>query len=100
MPTYTFEIIETGEQYDEMMKISERDDYIKNNPQVKPVMTAPNFVGDHIVKRMDGGMKETLQKIAEKNPNTPLADRFSSKSAKDIQKEKVVKKYNLKDTIV
>ena len=100
MPTYTFEIIETGEQYDEMMKISERDDYIKNNPQVKPVMTAPNFVGDHIVKKMDGGMNETLQKIAERNPNTPLADRFSSKSAKDIQKEKVVKKYNLKDTIV
>ena len=100
MPTYTFEIIETGEQYDEMMKISERDDYIKNNPQVKPVMTAPNFVGDHIVKKMDGGMNETLQKIADRNPNTPLADRFSSRSSKDIQKEKVVKKYNLKDTIV
>ena len=32
MPTYTFEIIETGEQYDEMMKISEKDDYLKNNP--------------------------------------------------------------------
>ena len=100
MPTYTFEIIETGEQYDEMMKISERDDYIKNNPQVKPVMTAPNFVGDHIIKKMDGGMKETLQKIADKNPNTPLADRFSRRATKDIQKEKVVKKYNLKDTIV
>ena len=51
MPTYTFEIIETGEQYDEMMKISEKDDYLKDNPQVKPVMTAPNFVGDHIVKK-------------------------------------------------
>jgi len=100
MPTYTFEIIETGEQYDEMMKISERDDYIKNNPQVKPVMTAPNFVGDHIIKKMDGGMKETLQKIADRNPNTPLADRFSKRSAKDIQKEKVVKKYNLKDTLL
>ena len=100
MPTYTFEIIETGEQYDEMMKISERDDYIKNNPQVKPVMTAPNFVGDHIVKKMDGGMNETLQKIAERNPNTPLADRFSRRSSKDIKKENIVKKYNLKDTIV
>ena len=100
MPTYTFEIIETGEQYDEMMKISERDDYIKNNPQVKPVMTAPNFVGDHIIKKMDGGMNETLQKIAERNPNTPLADRFSRRSSKDIKKENIVKKYNLKDTIV
>ena len=100
MPTYTFEIIETGEQYDEMMKISEKDDYLKDNPQIKPVMTAPNFVGDHIVKKMDGGMNETLQKIAERNPNTPLADRFSRRSAKDIQKDSIVKKYNLKDTIV
>lgn len=100
MPTYTFEIIETGEQYDEVMKIAEKDDYLKNNPKIKPVMTAPHFVGDHIVKKMDGGMNETLQKIAERNPNTPLADRFSRRSAKDIKKENIVKKYNLKDTIV
>jgi len=100
MTTYTFEIIETGEQYDEMMKISEKDDYLKDNPQIKPVMTAPHFVGDHIIKKMDGGMKETLQKIAERNPNTPLADRFSRRSAKDIQKENIVKKYNLKDTLL
>jgi hypothetical protein len=98
MPTYTFEIIETGEQYDEVMKIAEKDDYLKNNPKIKPVMTAPHFVGDHIIKKMDGGFKETLQKIAEKNPNTPLADRFSRRSAKDIKKENIVKKYNLKDT--
>ena len=45
-------------------------------------------------------MKETLQKIADKNPNTPLADRFSRKSAKDIKRDKVVDKYNLKDTLV
>ena len=100
MPTYTFEIIETGEQYDEVMKIAEKDDYLKNNPKIKPVMTAPHFVGDHIIKKMDGGMNETLQKIAERNPNTPLADRFSRRSAKDIKKENIVKKYNLKDTIV
>ncbi|MGY9008022.1 MAG: hypothetical protein ACKVI2_05215 [Candidatus Pelagibacterales bacterium] len=98
MPTYTFEIIETGEQYDEVMKIAEKDDYLKNNPKIKPVMTAPHFVGDHIIKKMDGGFKETLEKIAEKNPNTPLADRFSRRSAKDIKKENIVKKYNLKDT--
>ena len=98
MPTYTFEIIETGEQYDEVMKIAEKDDYLKNNPKIKPVMTAPHFVGDHIIKKMDGGMNETLQKIAERNPNTPLSDRFSRRSAKDIKKENIVKKYNLKDT--
>ena len=100
MPTYTFKNKDTGEVFDKIMKIAEKPEYLKNNPNIEAVLTAPNFVGDHIVKKMDGGMKETLQKIADRNPNTPLADRFSRRSAKDIQKQKVVKKYNLKDTIV
>ena len=100
MPVYTFHNKETGEYYDKFMKISERETYLNDNPQVESIISAPAIVGDHVVKRMDGGMKETLQKIADKNPNTPLADRFSRRSSKDIQKEKVVKKYNLKDTIV
>ena len=88
MPTYTFEDKETGEVFDKLMKISEKEQYLKDNPNLKPVLTAPNFVGDHIVKRMDGGMKETLQKIADKNPNTPLADRFSRRSTKRYSKTK------------
>ncbi len=100
MPTYTFENKDTGEVFDKVMKISEKEQYLKDNSNIKSVITAPNFVGDHIIKKMDGGMKETLQKIAEKNPNTPLADRFSRKTIKDIKRDKVVKKYNLKDTLV
>ena len=91
---------DTGEVFDKIMKIAEKPEYLENNPNIEAVLTAPNFVGDHIIKKMDGGMKETLQKIADKNPNTPLADRFSRKSAKDIQRDKVVDKYNLKDTLV
>jgi hypothetical protein len=100
MPTYTFKNKDTGETYDKMLKIAEKEQYLKDNPNIQSVLTAPNFVGDHIIKKMDGGMKETLQKIAEKNPNTPLADRFTRKSSKDIKKDKVVKKYNLKDTLM
>ena len=53
MPTYTFEDKETGEVFDKLMKISEKEQYLKDNPNLKPVLTAPNFVGDHIVKRME-----------------------------------------------
>ena len=56
MPTYTFEIIETGEQYDEMMKISERDDYIKNNPQVKPVISMV-----HRIQNRSSGYTKTVE---------------------------------------
>jgi len=95
MPTYTFEDKETGEVFDEIMKISEKEQYLKDNPNLKPVLTAPNFVGDHIVKKMDGGMKEVFSKIADAHPNTPIADRFSRKSIADVKRDKVVKKYNL-----
>ena len=80
------------------MKIAEKEPYLKDNPDLSSVLNATNFVGDHIVKKMDGGMKETLQKIADKNPNT-LAIGFLG-GHKDIKREKVVKKYNLKDTLV
>jgi hypothetical protein len=100
MPTYTFKNKDTGEVFDKIMKIAEKPEYLENNPHIEKVLTAPHFVGDHIIKKMDGGMKETLQKIADKNPNTPLADRFSRKTAKEVQSDKVVGKYNLKDTLL
>ena len=49
------------------MKISEKEQYLKDNPNLKPVLIIPNFVGDHIVKRMDDGMKEVFSKIND-NP--------------------------------
>ena len=95
MPTYTFEDKDTGEVFDKLMKISEKEQYLKDNPNLKPVLTAPNFVGAHIVKRMDGGMEEVFSKIGDAHPNSPIADRFSRKSIADQRKDKVVKKYNL-----
>ena len=66
MPTYTFKNKDTGEVFDKIMKIAEKPEYLKDNPNIEAVLTAPHFVGDHIIKKMDGGMKETLQKIADK----------------------------------
>ena len=100
MPTYTIKNKDTGEVFDKVMKIAEKPEYLENNPNIKSVLTAPHFVGDHIIRKMDGGFKETLQKIAEKNPNTPLADRFSRRTAKEVKQDRVVGKYNLKDTLV
>ena len=45
------------------------------------------LVGDHVVKRMDGGMKEVFSKSGDAHPNSPLADRFSSGgSNNDVEK--------------
>ena len=77
MPTYTIRNKEFGTQKDVFCTYSELQDMLKNE-SLEQVLSAPALVGDHVVKRMDGGMKEVFSKIADKHTNTPLADRFGS----------------------
>ena len=91
MPTYTFKNNKTGEIFDKVMKIAEKEPYLKDNPDLSSVFNATNFVGDHIVKKMDGGMKETLQKIADKNPNTPRQIGFLGGQQKISRKKRSLK---------
>ena len=87
MPTYTFYNKDTDEQFDEFMSWREREKYLKDNPHIEPMLTTAALVGDHIVNKMDGGMKETFSRIAEAHPNSPLADRFGDN--RTIAKKKV-----------
>ena len=96
MPTYTFYDTETDEQFEDFMSWSERENYLKDNPHIEPMLTTAALVGDHIVNRMDGGMKETFSRIAEAHPNSPLADRFgSSRNSKQKKIENIGKKHGL-----
>ena len=96
MPTYTFYNTETDEQFDDFMSWSQRENYLKDNPHIEPMLTTAALVGDHIVNKMDGGMKETFSRIAEAHPNSPLSDRFGSgRSGKSRKVENVGKKHGL-----
>ena len=96
MPTYTFYNKDTDKQFDEFMSWSEREKYLKDNPHIEPMLTTAALVGDHIVNKMDGGMKETFSRIAEAHPNSPLSDRFGSgRSGKSRKVENVGKKHGL-----
>ena len=96
MPTYTFYNSETDEQFDDFMSWSQRETYLKENPHIKPMLTTAALVGDHIIMKTDGGMKETFSRIAEAHPNSPLSDRFGSgRSGKSRKVENVGKKHGL-----
>ena len=80
MPTYSFRTKETGEIFDQIMRIAEREEFLKQNPHLETAITgAPAFTGDHItaVKKYDTGFKEVLQRIHEKTPGSQL-DKSSS----------------------
>ena len=77
MPTYTIRNKQFGTEKDVLCSYSELQEMLKSD-DIEQVLSAPALVGDHVVKRMDGGMIEVFSKIGDKHPGSPLADRFSS----------------------
>jgi hypothetical protein len=95
MPVYTFENIKTGKEYTEHMSMSELDDYLKKNKNIRQIFTSLNIVGGvaGLTHKPDSGWNDTLQKIAEKHPGTPLAEKFKKKSIKEIKTKQVIDKH-------
>jgi len=75
MPTYVFRNKETGEQFEQVMKMSELDSFRAENPQLETVIQAVAF-GDPTklttTRKFDSGFKEVLQKIHSRAPGSEL----------------------------
>ena len=94
MPTYTIRNKETEELFDIFCTYPELQEILENDDNLIHMLSAPAIVGDHVVNRMDGGMKETFSRIAEAHPNSPLADRFgSSQNNKQKKVQEIGKKH-------
>lgn len=63
MPTYSFHNKQTGEVFDKFMKISERDQYLIENPDLEVVIGNPAMVYGQMNKKPDAGFREVLQRI-------------------------------------
>lgn len=96
MPTYRFIDTETNEVFESFMKISERDEFFKANPNVQSVVMAPMIVssvagmGSH---RVSDGFKEVLSKVAEAHPGSEVGNRYGKKSIKEARTSEIVKKH-------
>lgn len=74
MPTYDFKYKNSDEVFTKVMKIAEREQYLKDNPDVEVVLTAPVLI-DPVrlgVRKPDNGFKEVLQRVHEKTPGSRL----------------------------
>jgi hypothetical protein len=81
MPTYTFRHKITGEISDKLMKWSDRQLYLEENPDLEPVIM-PTAFGDPVrlgVRRTDDGFREVLSKIHGNTYKSNLADKLSRK---------------------
>ena len=94
MPTYEFLDTKTNEQFEVIMRISEREQFLLNNPHIQPIVSAPMIVsGVSTTGKVPDGFKEVLSKVAEKYPNSPVADKHGKRSTKEAKTRQIVKKY-------
>lgn len=76
------------------MSISLREEFMRENPHMNPIMQAPSIVsGVSLSNKVPDGFKEVLSKIAEKNPYTDFHDRYGRTGIKESKTKQVVKKH-------
>ena len=100
---YTFKNKLSGEIFDINIKISEYDVYVSDHPELERYIDIPpavSYEGKTFSaslspsERVQGGFKEVLQKIAEKNPHTHLGDLHrKNKTVKEIKTREIVREY-------
>lgn len=75
MPTYDFRNKETGEITEVIMRISAREQYLKDNPHLEQViLSAPQINADPLSNNQHRrGFKEVLNKIHQKTPGSQLS---------------------------
>ena len=95
MPTYKFHNKVTNEYWEDIMPIAQMSKLVEENPEIHTVPQAPMIVsGVSIKDKTDAGWKETLSKVAEKNPHTPIAERYGrTDDAKAVKTREIVKKH-------
>lgn len=101
MPTYSFINNETGEEFDKFMSYSARESYLKDNPNIQPLVTAAAIVSGVSTStqyKVPNGFKEVLSKVAEAHPASEVASKHGKKSIKQVKTEQVVKKHVQKIT--
>ena len=94
MPIYTFYNTRTKKTFDDMMSISEMEEYLNKNKHITQVIKGINIVasvGNRTMKT-DSGFNEVLSKIGEAHPQSALAKQTSKKSIKQIKTEQALAK--------
>ena len=97
MPLYTFMNKDTDETFTEFMSMSQREEYLSQNPNITQQIVKVNMISGSGLKN-DGGWKENLSRIAEAHPTSALAEKIGghTRSAKTVKSTKVLDKHRVR----
>jgi hypothetical protein len=94
MPTYDFLNTETGEVEERFMSLSQREQFLKDNPHIQQMIGATATVsGVSITGKVPDGFKEVLAKVSENHKQSSVANRHGKKSIKEAQTQRIVDKH-------
>lgn len=97
MPMYSFRDTDTNEVFDIFLSLKEYDLYKEEHPGHERYFDAssvPALVsGVSVTGKVSDGFKEVLSKISEAHPGSNLADNHVSKSIKQAQTERAIRKW-------
>tara|TARA_Y100001937_G_C6927064_1_gene244358 strand:- start:69 stop:404 length:336 start_codon:yes stop_codon:yes gene_type:complete len=95
MPLYTFMNKDTDEVFTEMMSISQREEYLSQNPNITQQIVKVNMISGTGIKN-DGGWNENLSRIAEAHPNSALADKLGGRTTKHAKSMSTLEKHGVR----
>lgn len=78
MPSYTFKNINTDEQWTEILSMSDRDRFLKDNPHIHQLIVKAPSIGDPVrLGRVhhDGGFNDVLKKIKSHHRGSTIQPR-------------------------
>jgi hypothetical protein len=94
MPTYDFLNTETGDVEERFMSLSQREQFLKENPHMQQMIGATATVsGVSITGKIPDGFKEVLAKVSENHKQSSVANRHGKKSIKESQTQRIVDKH-------
>jgi hypothetical protein len=83
MPIYQFRNTVTGEEWEEFLSLSGREERLMSTDLVQ-VITAPAIISGiaGVTHKNDSGFGDMMTRIASANPTSPLADKYGDKGIK------------------
>lgn len=93
MPIYEFRNKTTGEQWEEFLSFSAREE-ILNDSNIEQVISAPAIISGiaGVTHKNDSGFGDMMSRIAAANPTSPLAEKYGDKGVKATKTRKAVER--------
>ena len=95
MPTYRFVNTETGEEFEDFISNSRKEELLEKNQHIRQLPSAPAIISSSgsLDSKTDNTWKEVLAKVSEAHPDSPLASRYGKRTIHQAKSRDIYNKW-------